>query len=206
MNVPRLVYLIGEIGDDLITEAIEFEYTPVKNRIFRKPVYRICACITVLALLFGGIFLHHSDNDNPILMPFTITAYAASDSEGTFIDSILEEGSKAPISIFQTESGLRGFVLSCNNANADGSHSIAIISSADHEERISEIAGITRDQSLNYFFFIPEDFEASSFSFPLILNDSDTNQICQCVILINRTGNGFTVELAEKQIIERVFK
>ena len=106
---------LGEINDKYISEANE--YRKKKPHFNWKP---LAACAALL-IVFFGIFPFFdagrtnapegvSDQEGPYI-PFAFTAYAY-DAENNICSAIMHEGENVPVSLFNTENGLKGFVFS----------------------------------------------------------------------------------------------
>lgn len=203
MRIPRVVEAMQYLDDDLISEAIEFRRVPLHTRLFRKPFMKACACFLVVALVFGIAFFN-SGNDGGITSPFVLTVYAISNEDADAAANILVKGKKVPISTFETENGLSGFVISCNKADDGMPSSIAIISAGNNRDRIEEIVGIAIDPTQNYYFYIPGENEVEPYVLPLFLTDTEANLICQYKVTITQIDGSYFAELTEENIMERV--
>ncbi len=204
MRIPRVVEAMQYLDDDLISEAIEFRRVPLHTRLFRKPFMKACACFLVVALVFGIAFFN-GGNDGGITSPFVLTVYAISNEDADAAANILVKGKKVPISTFETENGLSGFVVSYNKAD-DGTPSSIIIVATDNnvQEIITEISGITNDPSQNYYFYVPGENEVEPYTLPIFLTDMEKNLICQYKVTITQIDGSYFAELTEENIMERV--
>ena len=105
---------LGEINDKYITEATEYQ---AKKRHFSWK--SLVACAAVIALFFsitpflnGGKSTTSDGNDQEApYVPFAFTAYAF-DNDHNVSSVIMHEGETVPVSLFNTEDGLKGFVFS----------------------------------------------------------------------------------------------
>ncbi len=206
MRTPRIVDAMNYIDDDLVSWAVEYRRVPLSTRLFRKPFLKACACFLVLALVLGVVFLRGEDG-NVVSSPFILTAYAASPDNGSTTASVLEKGKQVPISRFETESGLSGFVVSYNKPD-DSLPSSIIVFTADNsvQEQIEEISGITNDLTQNYYFYIPTENEVEPYTLPLFLTDIEANLICQYKVTITQIDGSYYAELVEESVMERVTK
>lgn len=206
MRTPRIVEAMNYIDDDLVSWAVEYRRVPLSTRLFRKPLLKACACFLVIALVIGVAFFWGEDG-NVVSSPFILTAYAASPDDGSTTANVLEKGKQVPISRFETESGLSGFVVSYNKPD-DTLPSSIIVFSADNsvQEQIEEISGITNDLSQNYYFYIPTENEVEPYTLPLFLTDIEANLICQYKVTITQIDGSYYAELVEESIMERVTK
>lgn len=205
MRTPRIVDAMNYIDDDLVSWAVEYRRVPLSTRLFRKPFLKACACFLVIALIFGLAFFRGEDG-NVVSSPFILTAYAMSPDDGNAITNTLEKGKQVPISRFETDNGLIGFVVSCNKANDGLPSSIAIISAGNNRDSIEEIVGIATDPAQNYYFYIPGENEVEPYTLPLFLTDTEANLICQYKITITQIDGSYYAELVEESVMERVTK
>lgn len=206
MRTPRIVEAMNYIDDDLVSWAVEYRRVPLSTRLFRKPLLKACACFLVIALVFGVAFFWGEDG-NVVSSPFILTAYAASPDDGSTTASVLEKGKQVPISRFETENGLTGFVVSYNKPDDSLPSSITIIATDNNSQnRITEISGITNDPTQNYYFYIPGENEIEPYTLPLFLTDTEANLICQYKVTITQIDGIYYAELVEESIMERVTK
>lgn len=206
MRTPRIVDAMNYIDDDLVSWAVEYRRVPLPTRLFRKPFLKACACFLVIALVFGVAFFC-GKYGNVVSSPFILTAYAASPDGGSTTANVLEKCKQVPISKFETESGLSGFVVSYNKPD-DTLPSSIIVFCADNsvQEQIEEISGITNDLTQNYYFYIPTENEVEPYTLPLFLTDIEANLICQYKVTITQIDGSYYAELVEENIMERVTK
>lgn len=205
MRTPRIVEAMNYLDDDLVSWAVEYRRVPLSTRLFRKPFLKACACFLVIALVFGVAFLWGKDG-NVVSSPFILTAYAASPDDGRITANVLENGKQVPISKFETENGLTGFVVSCNKADDGLPSSIAIISAGQYDKQIDDIIGIVDDPTQNYYFYIPGENEVESFTLSLFISDEETNSVFQYQITISQIDGYYYAELVEENIMERITK
>lgn len=105
---------LGEINDKYITEATEYQ---AKKHHFNWK--SLVACAAVIALFFsitpflnGGKSTTSDGNDQEApYVPFAFTAYAI-DNDHNVSSVVMHEGETVPVSLFNTEDGLKGFVFS----------------------------------------------------------------------------------------------
>lgn len=206
MRTPRIVDAINYIDDDLVSWAVEYRRVPLSARLFHKPFLKACACFLVIALIFGVAFFRGNGNKE-ISSPFILTVYAMSPDDGSITGNVLAKGKQVPISRFETESGLTGFVVSYNKPDDSLPSSIIIIAAdSNSQNRITEISSITNDPTQNYYFYIPGENEIEPYSLPLFLTDTEENLICQYKVIITQVDGNYYAELVEENIMERVTK
>ena len=103
---------LGEINDKYITEATEYQ---AKKQHFNWKSLVACAAVIALVVCITPFFnvgnnTDTSDQEAPYV-PFAFTAYAI-DNDHNVSSVIMHEGETVPVSLFNTEDGLKGFVFS----------------------------------------------------------------------------------------------
>ncbi len=103
---------LGEINDKYITEATEYQ---AKKHHFNWKSLVACAAVIALIVCITPFFnvgnnTDTSDQEAPCV-PFAFTAYAI-DNDHNVSSVIMHEGETVPVSLFNTEEGLKGFVFS----------------------------------------------------------------------------------------------
>lgn len=206
MRMPKIVDALNYIDDDLVSWAVEYRRVPLTTRLFRNSFLKAGLGFLVITLVFGVAFFLVRD-DNVVSSPFTLTAYAASPDDGSTTANVLVKGKQIPISQFETENGLTGFVVSYNKPDDGLPSSITIIAAdSNSQNRIIEISDITNDPTQNYYFYIPGENEIEPYTLPLFLTDTEANLICQYKVTITQIDGSYYAELIEENIMERVTK
>lgn len=103
---------LGEINDKYITEATEYQ---AKKHHFNWKSLVACAAVIALIVCITPFFnvgnnTDTSDQEAPYV-PFAFTAYAI-DNDHNVSSVIMHEGETVPVSLFNSEDGLKGFVFS----------------------------------------------------------------------------------------------
>lgn len=202
MKVPRIAQAMTNIDDDLITAAIEYKRVSLSTRLFHGPILKACACLLLVVVTAGTLFLTRR-SENSSLSPFVLTAYAVSDDGTSTTSSTLQQGSKVPISSFETTNGLRGFVISCNKEDNERESSISVITGNEYVS-FDEIVGIAIDPTQDYFVYVPSAGEEKPYVCPLFLTDEEKNLVCQYEITITDVEGIYYAELTEVSVMERV--
>ncbi|MCD7752837.1 MAG: hypothetical protein LUI10_14060 [Lachnospiraceae bacterium] len=205
MRIPRVVKAMQYLDDDLISEAIEFRRVPLHTRLFRKPLMKACACFLVVAIVFGIAFFN-SGNDDGITSPFVLTAYAISPDDANVVMTELEQGVSVPVSYFETNSGISGFVFSCENTANDTAASISVITHGNFNEYINEIVGIAIDPSRNYYIFIPGETEVIPYTVFISSIDVEEELVYELTLQITQQDNEYYAELVSETTRDVVMK
>lgn len=205
MRIPRIAQAMTDIDDDLITGAMEYRRDSTIQKFFCSPILRACACIVLSVFIFGtSIWVKH--NNSEIESPFILTAYAYSTEDNQVSTDKLRIGQKIPVSLFETEDGVQGFLISYNKKDKEeSSFSIVIISNDEeaplHAERIR---GVELDATQNYYFFVPAKDETEPFNFPMFLTDREKNLACYYELSISEDGGDYYAEITDQNISKRV--
>lgn len=200
MKVPRVANSLNYLDDDLISEAIE--YMPKQHRFFKWTKWKTVAACLALLVVVMGIF---PMLNQPIISPFVLTAYALEDDNGTSA-STMTEGEYIPVSLFETENGLKGFVFSYDASDPTQPASVLIIdgsSSVSSEEKINEIVGLEVEQGKVYIYHILPEGATAPYNLPTFITDIENDMVYQFNIVIEESGNGYTAELLEVAQYER---
>lgn len=201
MRLPRIVEAMNEIDDDLVSGAVEYRREPLSARLRSGLFPKACACLLAAAFVFAAVLLWGIRERTE---PFTLTVYAAA-ADGTAEAEVLREGRKVPISLFETEEGLSGFVISCSKPDENLPSSVLILASGQSSQGyITEIRGITEDSTQNYYFYIPGEEEAWPYQFSLFMDDTEENMIRQYHIIITQADGSWYAELRVGSAVERV--
>lgn len=193
MKTPRIVDAMNYIDDDLVSSAET--YTRPKRKWWAS-WKAVAACFVVMAILFGTIpFL----NNNSVGSPFVLTAYAAGTGDDASATE-LKEGEHCPISKFEANNGLWGFVFSYSTDDFKQPISISIINGdqqLDVDENIEAISGIEMQENQKYIFFIPPQDEEGPYQLPLTIQDNDSNTVALITLLIEQSENGYVTSIHE---------
>lgn len=199
MNTKIFSNALGEIGDKYITEANEYTAAKKKRRWNWKA---IAACVAVVALAFGAIpFL----NNDPAVSPFVLTAYAM-EPDNSLSAVTMQEGENIPVSMFEADNGMWGFVFSYEADDPEQPISVSIMNTDQQltvDEKIETISGLEMDSTQKYVFFIPPQNEAEPYSLPLTMHDEETNTVALLKVIIEQTEDGYTARIDELTTYER---
>lgn len=200
MNAEKIMAAIGEISDKYIEEYAVVK--PIKNDqintmfIRRQWIYRLCGILTVIAIVIGiGIPVI---NNNGNMLPFTLTAYALSD-DGTVVEQSITDTEQVPVSLLETEDGLKGFLFSVGHSSGDTPATLAIFSAGDYQQRtaeLGELAGVHLEPGKGYFFFVGnsiDDFKNVSFFY----SDRETDNRYEIAVQITENEGCYMAELKE---------
>lgn len=197
MTTKKFSEAMNELEDRYVTEAITYQRSKKKRNWFKWVAAAACICL-VLAGLFP---LFHQ----PGVSPFVLTAYAL-ESDNTVSAAVMLEGENIPVTMFEADNGVWGFVFSHEEENPTDYVSISIMTVGQQvtiDEQIEAINGIELDNTLNYVFFIPPQDEAGPFSLPLTMEDERTNQIAMLHVVIEQSEGGYVARIDEVTVHKR---
>lgn len=176
-------------------------YWKTTYRLRSHKVLRLCTCLAAFVLMVCAIM---SLTGKDQLSPFVLTAYASDD--GIVSKTIMTENTSIPVSTFETQSGVNGYVFSYNRKDNSETPVITIVSAGDNEEQIDEIVGIKTDPTQNYFFFIPGTTESPCIA-DLFISDEKNNIVYKYTVIIKKVYDDSTLaELTSITATSRVRK
>ncbi len=225
---------LGEINDKYITEANEYQAKENKNKFNWKS---LVACAAVIALIFGiapffntgknGDTTEVADNKQVI---FGLTAYAI-DNDHNVKSATMKEGQSIPVSLFNTENGLKGFVFSYDLTEAGeqttsvsimtdgiidkpqvgaGQTESAISDDAKTEDTFSpysyvleEIAGLEMEKDKHYTYYVPQQTMTSQYRLMIPCDDIENNTVSEYHLLIEETKDGYVATIEKIVTHER---
>ena len=193
MNADAFSDAMNEISEKYINEVLNFKKRNPKSRWIKLGAVAACLCL-VLAGLFP-IF------NQPGTSPFVLTAYAM-ESDNSVSASTIREGESAPVSLFESKSGLKGFVFSCVINESWHPSAITIIPENKFSEHLGEIAGLPMENGRHYYYFIPEQAETAPYSFILSYADTSNNTVYEFHITIDERENGYSAVIESIIVLE----
>lgn len=158
------------------------------------------ACIVLVVLLAGIPFISRDDNASA----FVLTAYASEDDK--VISNILEEGNRVPVSMFETENGIKGFVFSYDMTEPEQVSSVSVMTEGEFPGIIEEIVGLDMETDQHYIYYVPEQSKSSPYRFMIPYTDEDTNTVYLCYLLVEESEGGYQAVIEKMEGFERKFK
>lgn len=219
---------LGDINDKYISEAND--YRRKKLHFNWKP---LAACVAMLIVFFGIIPFFDagrtnepegvSDQEGPYI-PFAFTAYAY-DAENNICSAIMHEGENVPVSLFNTENGLKGFVFSYDLTepgvqttsvsiltdgvikndvpDTEGSLSGTGDAGSEYSYVISEIAGLEMEIDTHYTCYVPQQDAVAPFRLMIPRDDFENNTVSEYHLLIEEAENGYVATIEKIVTHER---
>lgn len=200
MKVPSIANSLNYLDDDLISEAME--YKPKQHIFFRWAKWKtVAACLALATIAVWVISMFFQ----PTSHPFVLTAYALEGENGISASTMIE-GKYIPVSLFETENGLKGFVFSYDAPDPAQPASVLIRdmrSPITSGESINEIVGFEVEQGKIYIYYILAEGASAPYTLPTFITDMENDVVYQFNIVIEESGSGYTAELLEVAQFER---
>ena len=208
MSTDRFTAAMGYIDDDLISDAVT--YMPQKKSSVRWMKWvAVAACIClVIGLSFPGLFKdpsvgglesntiitdakpEESESEFGVLFPLVLTAYAV-ENDNTVSTALLQEGESVPVSLFETDNGIKGFVFSYDITTPGQTSSVSIMTEGEFPGIIYEIAGIEMDKEKNYIYFIPEQSKTTPYFLMIPYSDIEKDMVYEYHLIIEEDEYGY---------------
>ena len=207
MSTDRFTAAMGYIDDDLISDAVT--YIPKKKssvRWIRWVAVAACFCL-IVGLSAPGLFKDPSvgglesnttitnakpeeESELGIIFPLVLTAYAM-ESDNDISTALLQEGESVPVSLFETDNGIKGFVFSYDITTPGQTSSVSIMTEGEFHEIIYEIAGIEMDKEKNYIYFIPEQSKTTPYFLMIPYSDIEEDMVYEYHLIIEEDEYGY---------------
>ena len=208
MSTDRFTAAMGYIDDDLISDAVT--YMPQKKssvRWMKWVAVAACFCL-VIGLSFPGLFKDPSvgglesntiitdakpeeaESEFGVLFPLVLTAYAV-ENDNTVSTALLQEGESVPVSLFETNNGIKGFVFSYDITTPGQTSSVSIMTEGEFPGIIYEIAGIEMDKEKNYIYFIPEQSKTTPYFLMIPYSDIEEDMVYEYHLIIEEDEFGY---------------
>ena len=208
MSTDRFTAAMGYIDDDLISDAVT--YIPKKKspvRWIRWVAVAACFCL-IVGLSAPGLFKDPSvgglesntiitdakseeaESEFGVLFPLVLTAYAV-ENDNTVSTALLQEGESVPVSLFETDNGIKGFVFSYDITTPGQTSSVSIMTEGEFPGIIYEIAGIEMDKEKNYIYFIPEQSKTTPYFLMIPYSDIEEDMVYEYHLIIEEDEFGY---------------
>ena len=205
MSIPRIVNAMEYIDDNLVSNAVT--YVPQKRKQWMN-WKAFAACAAVIAIVFGAIpFLNRNPNA-PISSPFVLTAYAAG-VDNTVSAVEMKEGESIPVTFFEANNGVKGFVFSHRATTPQNHVSFSIMTDGSQiaiGQQIEAINGLELSKENIYVFYIPKQDQPAPYSVPLTMEDEASNTLALLNVVIEETAEGYTARIDSFTIYEKTTK
>lgn len=189
---------LGEIDISYVEEVVNYKAASKQKRNLWKAMAACAAVILFVISIFP--FLRREEEVDG----FVLVAYAAENN--TIVENELQEGNRVPISFFETEKGLKGFVFAYSKSNPKDVSSISVMTEGEFPGVIETIVGLELDKEKNYTLYIPEQGKEFPYSFMIPYTDEAANKVIFCYLLVEETENGYSAVIEKMEEFERKFK
>ena len=207
MSTDRFTAAMGYIDDDLISDAVT--YMPKKKSPVRwiKWVAVAAYFCLIVGLSAPGLFKDPSvgglesnttitdakpeeESKLGIIVPLVLTAYAM-ESDNDVSTALLQEEESVPVSLFETDYGIKGFVFSYDITTPGQTSSVSIMTEGEFPGIIYMIAGIEMDKEKNYIYFIPEQSKTTPYFLMIPYSDIEKDMVYEYHLIIEEDEFGY---------------
>ena len=189
---------LGEIDISYVEEVVNYKAASKQKRNLWKAM-AACAAVILFVISIFPFLKREEEVDG-----FVLVAYAAENN--TIVENELQEGNRVPISFFETEKGLKGFVFAYSKSNPKDVSSISVMTEGEFPGVIETIVGLELDKEKNYTLYIPEQGKEFPYSFMIPYTDEAANKVIFCYLLVEETENGYSAVIEKMEEFERKFK
>lgn len=185
MKTPRIVDAMGELDGELVSWAVAYRREP--QSLLRKPLLRACACLAVAVLACALVFFRGGDHmTEPSVLP-ELTAYSLSPGTPEAVTTVLQKGAEVPISPFEIEPGVFGFVFSAPQSDSDAPASVTVLTNGAYSSPLQAIPGLPLAPGRTYYVFIPA--ETAPQPYTVFLSSPDpTGRVYEYTLSITQRG------------------
>lgn len=199
MKSEKFSTALGEIDVSYVEKVVN--YKAVHKQ--KKQIWKLAvACVAIVVLAINIIPLLNSSNEGS--QGFVLVAYASENN--VVVEYELQEGKSVPVSFFETENGLKGFVFAHNKNNPDDVSSVSAMTEGEFPGVIDKIVGLELDKGKNYTLYIPEQGKDFPYSFMIPYTDEAANKMIFCYLLVEETEDGYSAVIERMEEFERKFR
>lgn len=205
MSIPRIVNAMEYIDDNLVSNAVT--YVPKKRKQWMN-WKAFAACAAVIAIVIGVIPFLNNGTNAPDNIPFVLTAYAAG-IDNTVSAVEMKEGESIPVTFFEANNGLKGFVFSHRATTPQNHVSFSIMTDGSQiaiGQQIEAINGLELSKENIYEFYIPAQDQPAPYNVPLTMEDEASNSIALLNVVIEETDEGYIARIDSITVYEKTTK
>ena len=202
MSIPRIVNAMEYIDDNLVSNAVT--YVPKKRKQWMN-WKAFAACAAVIAIVIGVIPFLNNGTNAPDNIPFVLTAYAAG-IDNTVSAVEMKEGESIPVTFFEANNGVKGFVFSHRATTPQNHVSFSIMTDGSQiaiGQQIEAINGLELSKENIYVFYIPKQDQPAPYSVPLTMEDEASNTLALLNVVIEETAEGYTARIDSFTVYEK---
>ena len=205
MSIPKIVNAMEYIDDNLVSNAVT--YVPKKRKQWMN-WKAFAACAAVIAIVIGVIPFLNNGTNAPDNIPFVLTAYAAG-IDNTVSAVEMKEGESIPVTFFEANNGLKGFVFSHRATTPQNHVSLSIMTDGSQiaiGQQIEAINGLELSKENIYEFYIPAQDQPAPYNVPLTMEDEASNSIALLNVVIEETDEGYIARIDSITVYEKTTK
>ena len=199
MSTDRFTEAMGYIDDDLISDAVTYMPQMKEHKFKWMKLVAAAACICLVVATIFPLFQKDGGS------PFVLTAYAL-ESDNTVSSVEMQEGENIPVSFFEADNGLKGFIFSYNADEPKEYYSFSIMTDGTQgtiDQHIEAINGLELSKDNFYVFFIPSQNQPTPYRLPLTMEDESTNTIAMLNVVIEENDDGYIARIDSISIHEK---
>ena len=203
MSIPRIVNAMEYIDDNLVSNAVT--YVPKKRKQWMN-WKAFAACAAVIAIVIGVIPFLNNGTNAPDNIPFVLTAYAAG-IDNTVSAVEMKEGESIPVTFFEANNGIKGFVFSHRATTPQNHVSLSIMTDGSQiaiGQQIEAINGLELSKENIYEFYIPAQDQPAPYNVPLTMEDEASNSIALLNVVIEETDEGYIARIDSITVYEKI--
>ena len=205
MSIPRIVNAMEYIDDNLVSNAVT--YVPKKRKQWMN-WKAFAACAAVIAIVIGVIPFLNNGTNAPDNIPFVLTAYAAG-IDNTVSAVEMKEGESIPVTFFEANNGLKGFVFSHRATTPQNHVSLSIMTDGSQiaiGQQIEAINGLELSKENIYEFYIPAQDQPAPYNVPLTMEEQASNSNALLNVVIEETDEGYIARIDSITVYEKTTK
>ena len=196
MNSEKFSNALGKIDVSYVEEVIDYN---AKKKITGQIWKLAIACAAVIVLTIGVLPLFYKDKEET--SDFTLLAYAS--QNGTVVENKVQEGTRVPISLFEAENGVKGFVFAYNKKIPGEISAVTTMTEGEFSDVLEEIIGLKLGTDKNYVFYIPEQDKGFPYRFVMTYTDIGENLVHFCYLLVEETEEGYSAVIERTESAKR---
>ena len=198
MKAGKFSDALGEIDISYVEEVVNYNAVSRRKRNFWKAM-AACAAVGLFVVSIFPLMKKEEENAG-----FVLVVYAAENN--VIVENELQVGVSVPVSFFETESGLKGFVFAYNKSNPKDVSSVSVMTEGEFPGVIDEIVGMELDKDKNYTLYIPEQGKEFPYSFMIPYTDEAANKVIFCYLLVEEAESGYSAVIERMEEFERKFR
>lgn len=196
MNSEKFTNALGKIDVSYIEEVIDYK----KKKKSLQQIWKLAvACAAILVLTIGVLPLFNKDREK--FSEFVLIAYAS--QNGNVVENKVQEGSRVPISFFETANGLKGFVFACDKNSPGEISAVSVMTEGEFSDVLEEIVGLKLGKDKNYVFYIPEQDIGFPYRFMMTYTDMEVDLVHFYYLLVEETEDGYCAVIERTESVER---